>query len=224
MMKPLIVFDIDGTITNTTQVDDFCFIQTYKDLYRINLEQADWNEFKHFTDLGISNQIFQDNFKRLPEGREIDSIKYHFLKLLKIQFNKDPGKFSEVTKAVSFINDLCRRNYPIAIATGGWQETAIYKLEKVGIELNGIPFANSNHHYSRQKITEIAIHSAKEKYATDFGQIIYFGDGKWDLLTCQEMGIKFVGVDFQQNGELKELRAGIVIKDFENTRELINLI
>lgn len=219
-MKPLIVFDIDGTLTDTIKADDFGFIQTYKDLYQIDLGEIDWGNFKYVTDLGLTNQIFQDNFKRLPTDEEINSIKTHFLGLLKKQFDEDADKCREITGAVKFFNDLREKDYPIAIATGGWQETALFKLEKIGLEINGIPFANSNHHYSRLNITQIAIDSAKEKYSKDLERIIYFGDGKWDLLNCQEMGIEFIGVDFHKDGKLKKLGAEIVIKDYANSQNI----
>ena len=215
-MKPLIVFDIDGTLADTIKADDYGFIQTYKDLYKIDLGEVDWSKFKHVTDLGITNQIFQDNFKRLPNEKEIISIKSHFLKLLKEQFDEDANEFKEINGAVEFFNELREKDYPIAIATGGWQETALFKLEKIGLEIDEIPFANSNHHYSRLDITQLAIDSAKEKHSKDFERIIYFGDGKWDLLNCQKMEIEFIGVDFYENGKLKQLGAEIVIKDFAN--------
>lgn len=223
-MKPLIVFDIDGTLTATIKADDYGFIQTYKDLYSIDLGKTDWSKFKHVTDLGITNQVFQDNFKRLPNKKEINSIKAHFLRLLKQQFQQDANKFSEITGAVEFFYELRNRKFPIAIATGGWRETALFKLGEIGLDIKSIPFANSNLHYSRQKITQIAIESAKEKYSIDFEKLIYFGDGKWDLLTCRKMGIEFIGVDFYGNGKLKSLGAEIVIKDFSDTEKLFSLL
>lgn len=223
-MKPLIIFDIDGTLTATIEADDYGYMQTYKDIYNIDLGEADWTKFKHVTDLGVSNQIFQDNFKRLPTEKEINSIKTHFLKLLKQQFQQDAAKFREVTGAAAFFNELRKRDYPIAIATGGWQETALFKLKNIGLELNDTPFVSANYHYSRLKITQFAIESVREKYATDFEKIIYFGDGKWDLLTCREMGIEFIGVDFYGNEKLKKFGAEIVVEDFTDTKKLFELL
>ncbi len=223
-MKPLIVFDIDGTLADTIKADDYGFIKTYRDLYNINLGEIDWSRFNHVTDLGVSREIFQINFKRLPTVEEINSVKKHFLGLLEKQFQNDADLFGEISGAVGFFNDLQEKNYPLAIATGGWGETALFKLGKIGLEIDGVPFANSNHHYSRRNITELAIEMAKEKHSADFNRIIYFGDGKWDLLTCREMGIEFIGVDFCRDGKLKKLGAKIVIEDFSNSETLFQLI
>lgn len=223
-MKPLVAFDIDGTLTATIEADDYGFTQTYKDLYNIDLGEIDWGKFKHVTDLGVSNEVFQANFERLPTDEEIDTTKNHFLGLLKKLFEKESNKFSEVTGAIEFFNELQEKDYPLAIATGGWGETALFKLEKAGFKIDDTPFANSNHHHSRLKITELAIEKAKETYSTDFERIIYFGDGKWDLLTCQEMGIEFIGVDFYKSRKLKELGAENVIRDFSHKEKMLDLI
>jgi phosphoglycolate phosphatase-like HAD superfamily hydrolase len=224
MNKPLIIFDIDGTLTATIKVDDYGFVQTYEDLYQIDLGKTDWNKFVNVTDQGITNQVFQEKFKRLPTTAEIDYVKEHFLTLLTRQYKNEPGNFSEVSGAVDFVNELRDKNFPIAIATGGWEETARFKLEKIGLELSEIPFANSNHHFSRREITEYAIDLAKEKYSTDFQRIIYFGDGQWDLLNCRELEIEFIGVDFYENGKLKNLGAGYVIKDFLSKTEILDFL
>jgi len=223
-MKPLVVFDIDGTITDTVEVDDFCFVKTFHDLFDIDLNQVDWGEFKYVTDLGISNQIFEENFQRPPTNTEIESIKTHFLGLLSKRFRAEPTKFSEIPGAANFLKELKAKSYPIAIATGGWKETAIFKLEKVGVRIENIPFANSNHHYSRAAITKLSIESAKETYQIDFKRTVYFGDGEWDLVTCREIGVDFIGVDYKETGVLKKLGAANVIEDFSDTENLLRLI
>lgn len=56
----LIIFDIDGTILDSVNADDKCFIQTFKDLYQIDLTNADWNDFTNVTDTGLTNEIFKN--------------------------------------------------------------------------------------------------------------------------------------------------------------------
>ena len=174
--------------------------------------------------MGVSNQVFEEKFQRPPTLTEIESIKTHFLGLLSNQFHADATKFSEITGAANFLSELTEKGYPIAIATGGWWETAIFKLEKVGVRIKDIPFANSNHHYSRAAIIGLAIKSAKEIYKSDFERVIYFGDGKWDLLTCREIGIDFIGVDYKETGVLRKLGAANVTRDFSDSESLFSLI
>ena len=44
------IFDIDGTLTNTTKVDDKCFIQAFENVFGIDISNQDWSELKHVTE------------------------------------------------------------------------------------------------------------------------------------------------------------------------------
>ena len=46
----LVLFDIDGTLINSVKTDDECFVQTFDELYDIDLTKANWNEYTHVTD------------------------------------------------------------------------------------------------------------------------------------------------------------------------------
>ncbi|NNE98652.1 MAG: HAD family hydrolase [Pyrinomonadaceae bacterium] len=223
-MKPLVIFDIDGTLAATINVDDECFSQTFRDLYNIDLGAIDWQEFNHVTDLGVTRQIFQDQFDRHPTEDQITSARDHLLDLFRGRYAENPTEFQEVTGAAEFFDHLFRNDVPLAIATGGWQETALFKLEKIGVNIGNIPFSNSNQHYSRSEIMQLAIASAREKYGESFDRIVYFGDGEWDLAACRAMGIEFVGVDFYRNDKLKSLGVEVVIEDFTDREGLLELI
>lgn len=49
-----IVFDIDGTLTNTRKVDDKCFIKAFKNTFEIDISNQNWSEFTNVTDWGIT--------------------------------------------------------------------------------------------------------------------------------------------------------------------------
>ena len=95
----LLIFDIDGTILDSVNADDKCFIQTFKDLYQIDLTNADWNDFTNVTDTGLTNEIFQKWFNREPKKEEIENIKSYFKNLLK----NHSQQFTEIKKSLSFI-------------------------------------------------------------------------------------------------------------------------
>lgn len=214
--KPTIIFDIDGTLLNSVEIDDAAFIQTYQNLYNIDLGKADWTTFPHVTDWGLTNTIFEQHFHRLPSDEELARIKAHFLHLIREKTMQYPSKMTEIPGAIAFVNRLKKEAYSIGIATGGWEETARFKLNHIGLNIDGIAFANSNHHYIRKVITEYAIQLVHGTQNIDNQSIIYFGDGKWDLLTCREMKINFVGVDYFDNGKLKALGAANVIQNYDD--------
>ena len=218
----LIIFDIDGTILNSVNADDKCFIQTFHDLYQIDLKNTDWNDFNNVTDTGLTIEIFERWFNREPKKEEIENIKTHFKNLLK----EHTQEFTEIEKSLSFIElASTRTDFEVGFATGGWKETAELKCSTVGLNLNNYIFKSSNDHYNRGKIIEFVIREALEKQnVKEFESIIYFGDGLWDYKTTQTLGIEFIGVDFKRNRKLKRTGVEKVIENFIESEKIMNWI
>ena len=93
------------------------------------------------------------------------------------------------------------------IATGGWEISAKFKLEHIGIDMEGIGFSNSDHYKSKEKITLNTINQLARIINEPIERIIYFGDGEWDYKTCKNLGIEFIGIDVQNDGKLKKTRS-----------------
>ena len=56
-----IIFDIDGTLSNTTKVDDKCFIKAFKIVFGIDISNQNWSELTNVTDWGITEEIILKN-------------------------------------------------------------------------------------------------------------------------------------------------------------------
>lgn len=215
----LIIFDIDGTIVDSVQADDQCFIQSFADLYGIDLSQSDWNDFKHVTDSGLTNEIFKTHLDRAPLNKEVLELKGYFYKLLVQRSNE----FSEINGAKNTLDSLIKNpNISIAFATGGWKETALFKLSTIGFEPNDLTLISANEHFDRSEITQLAIKTSIGKEKTDnFNTITYIGDGLWDFKTAFELGINFIGVDYWQNNKLINAGAVHVIPDLTDVQQII---
>jgi len=81
-----------------------------------------------------------------------------------------------------------RDSVSLSIATGGWEETALLKLQSAGIDVSGIPIASSNDHYARIEIMKMARVKAS---ACESFPVTYFGDAAWDQKACRELGYNF---------------------------------
>lgn len=46
----LVIFDIDGTLTQTDALDAACFLEVMRRHTEIGLETVDWDTFEHVTD------------------------------------------------------------------------------------------------------------------------------------------------------------------------------
>lgn len=222
--KMLLIFDIDGTLTNTVDIDDKCFLQALFDLFAIKESQIDWEMIKEKssgTDSAILNEIFLLVKSELPTQTEIDAFKKYFLTLLK----KNTHHFKQIDGAENFFNILRKNRYlEIAIATGSYYDSAQIKLSEAGINYKGIEISASDDTKMRKDIISNILDKYTEDEIKAFERIIYFGDGKWDYLAAQQNNIDFIAVDINKSGELQKLGAEKVINSYKNHNEIFSLL
>lgn len=218
----LVVFDIDGTLTNTKTIDDFCFIESIRECWNCDLGVVDWNSYVNVTDAGLSKDIYKSFFNKEINDTELKNLKNLFFEKIFYSAKEKPQEFLEIKGAKDFVKELQNQNINVSIATGGWKQTAEIKLKQIGIELEAFPYATSDDHYSRREILNNSINKSKEFYCTNFNRIIYIGDGIWDYKTSSELNIDFIGIDYLQNGKLKECGVQTVFKDYSDIEIIMN--
>ena len=204
----LAIFDIDGTLTNTDDVDSRCFVQAFSDEFQIKNINTNWAEYGHTTDSGITLQIFQEYFGRAPEASELSRLQRRFLNLLQEKYTATPALFVEIPGASVMLQRLVQaQDWAIAFATGGWRASACVKLQAAGLDVEGLPMAFADDSISREDIVRTAIARAKALYAQpDFEKIVCIGDGIWDVMTAAQLELAFVGVG---SARQTMLRAGV---------------
>lgn len=215
----LIIFDIDGTLLNSTSIDDGCLLRTFKDLYSIIITENEWNELKSQTtgtDIELSRLIFKTKLNSEPDNREIEKIKKHFHQLLIFSFENQKDAFTEIQGAKEVFNDLINRDdFVVGISTGSWKLSAMIKLRKINIAPNGMPFSHADKFSHRIDIVKDTISQAKIKNNTnEFERILYVGDGIWDFKTAKEIGIDFIGIDSNGNDLLNQMGASVIFNNF----------
>lgn len=223
----LAIFDIDGTLTKTDRIDDVCFVQALADAHAITGISTDWAGYSHTTDSGITLDIFQERFNRAPEEAELLKFKNRFVHLLEDSRVKDSSLFAEITGAASMLKRLNQEpEWKIAIASGGWRDSAILKLKAAGIEANDYPGAFADDGYSREEILQTAISKAEKLYRQRcFARIVSVGDGVWDVRTARNLEFPFLGIGVKDR-EKKLRRAGAthIIQDFADYEKLIRCL
>lgn len=183
----LVVFDIDGTLIESYDFDTECFQKAIQDVLDV-LVDPDWGKYRHVTDAGILNQIMDE---RPPvDDREsiILAIKERFVE--RIENHLSQQRIFPIPGADRFLAELAERDdVTLAMATGGWYESAILKLKAAGIDTTNIPIASASDHESRIEIMKLA--EARTSGAF-YQSKAYFGDGPWDLKASAELGYNFV--------------------------------
>lgn len=215
-----IIFDIDGTLLDSTGVDDRYFIQAFQETFDIDLTHQKWEEITHVTDQGITEEIVLSKKGTLPSASEVDQFKSRFFHLMDRAQQDDPAQFATVAGVETYLKNLLQSNdYLVGFATGAWEESAHIKLRSLPF-LQDIVLSTSSHHTSREDITKRTIKLLEEKSTKELSEIIYFGDGLWDHKTCGNLGIHFVGIDVKNNNKLKNNGAQHVFRDYTDLQAI----
>ena len=180
------MFDVDGTLLKSYDLDSDCYLEAVNEVTGLNVT-PDWDSYEHVTDSGILAEIIQKN-KLGNTNQIVQEVKNSFLNKLKRALKDKP--LQEVDGASEFLLNLKNMDdVVISIATGGWLESAILKLNSAKIDFSNIPLASSNIHYSRIEIMKAANTMATGNVENRF---TYFGDRRWDKNACEALGVNFV--------------------------------
>lgn len=188
--KNLIVFDIDGTLTDTVETHRTAFTKALEEI-GVSPADRDYSTYLHHTDSYIARKIFEVNVNRGFGAMIRDSFEEKLL-----QYIKSAGFFSEIEGAKKTIEELEQKtDYGVCYATGSLLKPAKYKLQQIGVSFNEQLLVASNNIDNREGIVSTAIEQAKEYYQQDeFERIISVGDGLWDMKTAQNLSLNFIGV------------------------------
>ena len=148
----------------------------------------------------------------------------HFCKLLQEAYDAQPDSIREIRKAGHVLTNLCKqRHLSIGLATGGWKQSALFKLQCAGINIEGCTAASfAQDALARQDIIGHTIRQMNEKHVRKqaLSDIVYVGDGNWDYLATKEMGIQFIGI---ANKKLAHLEDIVKISDYDELYQHIGL-
>jgi phosphoglycolate phosphatase-like HAD superfamily hydrolase len=223
----LVIFDIDGTLTQTSRVDEICFTRAFADTHGLQVLADHWTDCPHVSDSGLMSHLFQHYFGRDPHDHESGPIKQRLVDLLEEHHRMDRSYFAEIPRAAETFNRLVEsRGWSKAIATGCWQPSAEMKLRAASINYHGVPGGFAEDGVARESIVGAAISRSSVSYQRDsFDRIVSVGDGVWDVRTAARLGLAFVGVASGARAEmLRDAGAKHVIPDFEDADRFFKLL
>ena len=210
--KRLVVFDIDGTLTRTADIDEVCYVAAIREVLSIADMDTDWTHYPHVTDSAILRQVVQLSLRRDVLVEEMDRVRQCFRQNLEDAFRRQPRSCLPVDGGPEMLRQLA--GVAVALATGGWESTARLKLERAGYDIRDIPLASSSDADTREEIMRIAELRAREKHGvTGFETITYVGDGVWDARAAANLGWRFVGVGTGEQAARLEREGAIAVID-----------
>ena len=190
-----VIFDIDGTLLHSAAVDDALYREAVRRVLGEVQLRPSLHAYDYVTDTGVLQQIVADN-EIVVEQEPLHEIKSHFVELLRGHVDEH-GPFLEIPGAGELLASLrASPAHAVAIATGGWRESAELKLQSAGLDYSSFPLATSNDHHERTSIMELAL----AQLGNDFDSVTYYGDGPWDRDASHALGWKFVAVGPELGG------------------------
>lgn len=183
-----VIFDIDGTIVDSFDFDSACYREAVAAVLGDVSVRDDWSKYEHVTDAGILRQICLEN------GLEFDCakrVRAKFGDLVAEHLHAKPSACVEIPGSLAFFERLQGdKDFRLGFATGGWHHAALLKLNHVGVRHTGVPIFSSDNHHDRTEIMRMC----RDALSRSTENIIYIGDGEWDLEATRVLGWKFIGI------------------------------
>jgi len=205
----LVVFDIDGTLTRTFDVDAALYAQAFLDTFDIPLPTLDWTAYSQVTDRGIAEEALR-RAGRAASRTALDEMRRRFIESLDRALTADTAH--QVPGAGAMLVRLREDGHIAAFATGCWEASARLKLARSFIEIGDCPLLACDAEPDRAAI----LRSAMKHAAPDDGPVVYVGDGPWDVQAATSLQLPFVGIDHDDSGRLRGLGVGTVLRDFRD--------
>ncbi|MEE8107406.1 MAG: HAD family hydrolase [Planctomycetota bacterium] len=202
----LLVFDLDGTLTRTNDVDARCFAESMIDLLPPGVmdtdRNIDWASYEHTTDPGIVEELWDRVRGRSPHDEEIRRHQSRFLELLRAAAEQTPEQFGLIEGAQAVLDHLAdpaaesgRHGWRACIATGSWGVSAPMKIEAAGLQTHDLPIATGDDGMSREEIVRAAVAAARNRYGVaKFDRVVSVGDAIWDVRNAANLELPFLGV------------------------------
>ena len=213
----LAVFDNDGTICDSQEVEGRCYAEAILRVTGKSLSTLDWENYEEPTSSCMVRDLLAGESQSAALVLEL-AVEEEFVRLLRLERPLFPGDFTPLPGAVEFLRRLesaghCRT----AIATGCFAKSARFKLQCCGIDLDSLPFASSSDAPRRRDILPLAAKRA----GFDPHQVIYFGDAPWDVKVCQHLGIPMIGIG-RRTEQLQALGVKHVFRDYTQSGAILD--
>ncbi len=216
-MNILAIFDNDGTICDTQEVEGVCYAKAIERVTGRSLSTVDWTTYEEPTSSAIVRDLLTGDPAALTKEEE---IKREFVRLLEQERPRFPGDFTPLQGAVQFITRLKQeRICSVAIATGCFDTSARFKLKCCGITLDDFPHATSSDTPRRRDIIPLAASRA----GFHVSSAVYFGDAPWDVRVAATLGVPMIGIG-RRCERLRELGVQHAFRDYGDSDAIIRAL
>ncbi len=206
----LIIFDIDGTLIGGESSDWKSFDGAIAAVLGFGPTEEFYSALPDITAQRIAEAAVRTAGRRNGIGLE-ECIEDEYLRRLRAAHTENPEAFPARPGALALLEHLAAiPGTCVAIATGDWLSTISFKLSAAGIDISGYPLATSSDAAGRADI----IRRVAQRAGRSLEEAVYVGDGTWDLRTCRDLNLPFIGTG-SRTDRLRAMGASAIVEPFE---------
>src|SRR5262245_12558818 len=222
MADRLVIFDVDGTLCDTCDVDDVGFCEVAAEMLGVPVPPASWKAAPEITDAGILAWLWDRHLGRRPTPSELEAFVSSFEAVLARELRA--GGPLAMPGAAELLERLAETRWDVAFATGGWGRTARLKLRTAGLPVEPL-LASSDDSADRVEIFRLARSRAAARDGGPHARSVLVGDGLWDVRVAARLGWPVLGVGRGEHaGRLRNEGASAVVADFQETEAVLDLL
>ncbi|HUO85749.1 MAG TPA: HAD family hydrolase [Thermoanaerobaculia bacterium] len=223
-MHRLAIFDLDGTLAATADVDAACYLDAVRRQFGFVLD-SDWSRYRHCTDEGIAREGVSTHLGRQPTDAELAELKKSFVALLEARLREAPHLFLATRGATALLARLAEDGWHVCIATGAWSASAELKRRAAGLP-ETIPIFSSDLAEAREDIILHAIREMKLRHGVpSYRRIVSIGDGRWDVAAAARLELPFLAIArHPQAARRRRAGAAAVVADFGDIPRVIEAL
>lgn len=209
----IVVFDIDGTLTDSVGVHQEAFLAAMES-FGFPALRTDWAGYRHHSDSGIFAEAWAE--AGFAGTAPVAALEERLSPLFEAAVARRPiPEIREIGGAVQMLAGLAETKWAVGFATGSFAGPAVAKLAAVGLDAGAEVMVTASEFASREEIVGAAIARIGARHGLDTSvPVVSVGDGLWDLKTARALGVRFLGIGAGARGKLlRDAEAGLAVFD-----------
>ena len=215
-LQTAFLFDLDGTLVDSVYQHVLAW---HEALNEEGIELSIWRIHRR---IGMSGGLLTNMLLR-ETGLEIEPARIERLQRLHSEaYKRRLDEVRALPGAAELLSFLTLARIPWAVATSGRLETASLALEKIGLDISGVPIITRDQVRFAKPDPDLFI-AAAERLGIDIAATFVVGDSVWDMLAAQRARALAIGLLSGGYG-LDELERAGAYRVFDDPADLLQHI